>query len=210
MKKIYLILIITLGFFQISSAQVDFGIKGGINYNSDSFQNVKDDIIKENGDGRTGYHAGIWLKVELPLDFYFRPEIVYTDLGTEITYLAANSQTLNSSTAVTTDFDFQKIDVPVLFGKNLFNLVNVFVGPSFQYIIDSDFSFDNLEKDEIDNFTVGIQLGTGVEFGPIGIDVRWERGFNDTETRFLDKSTNTNVEFDTRVNQIIVGLSLKF
>ena len=81
---------------------------------------------------------------------------------------------------------------------------------SFQYILDSGFDIENLEKDDIENITVGIQLGAGVELGSIGIDVRWERGFNDLETNFLDENSNTNIEFDTRVSQIIVGLSYTF
>jgi len=43
--------------------------------------------------------------------------------------------------------------------------------------------------------------------GRLGIDVRWEQVFNDTESRFLDGTTN--VRFDTRINQIIVGLSYR-
>jgi hypothetical protein len=41
----------------------------------------------------------------------------------------------------------------------------------------------------------------------LGIDVRWERSFNDIESTFLDNSTT--IEFDTRVNQIIIGLSYR-
>lgn len=204
MKKIVLLLVLVFGVSQFSNAQAAFGIKAGINYNSDSFQNVKDDVIKENGEGRSGYHAGIWFRAKLPIiGLYIRPEIVYTNLGTEITYAS-----VGSSQTTVSDYDFQKIDIPVLIGKKLFGFGNVFAGPSFQYILDSGFDVNKLEKDDIENFTVGIQLGAGVEFGPIGIDVRWERGFNDVETKFLDGTTN--VEFDTRVNQIILGLSYRF
>lgn len=206
MKKIILLLVFAFSVIQYSNAQSDFGIKAGINYNSDSFQNVKDNVIEENGEGRTGYHAGIWLRAKLPvIGLYIRPEIVYTNLGTEITYTYTS---IGSTVATVSDFDFQKIDVPVLIGKKIFKFGNVFAGPSFQYILDSGFDAKKLEKDDIENFTVGIQLGAGLEFGPIGVDVRWERGFNDVETKFLDGTSS--VEFDTRVNQIIIGLSYKF
>ena len=193
---------LTLGLSQLSNAQAAFGIKGGVNYNSDSFQNVKDDVIS-GAESRTGYHAGIWVRAKIPIiGLYIRPELVYTNLSNEITYTSVGSS------EITTDYSFQKIDVPVLLGKKIFKFGNIFAGPSFQYVLGSDFDIQDLEEDDIENFTVGIQLGAGIEFGPIGVDVRWERGFNDVETRFLDGTTN--VEFDTRVNQIIVGLSYKF
>lgn len=192
-----------LGLSQLSNAQIVFGIKGGVNYNSDSFQNVKDDVIS-GAESRTGYHAGIWVRAKVPvIDLYIRPELVYTNLSNEIAY-----SSVGSIEATITDYNFQKIDVPVLIGKKVFKFGNIFAGPSFQYVLGSDFDIKDLEEDSIDDFTVGIQLGAGLEFGPIGIDVRWERGFSDIESNFLDGATE--VEFDTRVNQIIVGLSYKF
>ena len=78
---------------------------------------------------------------------------------------------------------------------------------SFQYILDQDFSISDIPNVEGDGFTVGLQFGGGIELGRLGIDVRWEQVFNDTESRFLDGTTN--VRFDTRINQIIVGLSYR-
>ena len=206
MKKIILLVVLAFVVNQYTNAQNVFGIKVGINYNSDSFQDVKDNIIEENGEGRTGYHAGIWFRTELPIvGLYLRPEIIYTNLGAEINY--AN---IRGTGATVSDYDFQKIDIPLLVGKRILKFGNIFAGPSFQYILDSGFGMENLEKDDIENITVGIQLGAGVEIGSIGIDVRWERGFNDIETKFFDKNSNTNIEFDTRVNQIIIGLSYTF
>ncbi len=206
MKKIILLAVLALMVNQYAKAQNAFGIKTGFNYNSNSFQDVKENIIEENGKGRTGYHAGIWFKAELPIaGLYLRPEIIYTNLGTEINYDGRGS-----TEATVSDYDFQKIDMPILVGKRILKFGTIFAGPSFQYILDTDFDIENLEKNDIENITVGVQLGAGVEFGSIGIDVRWERGFNDLETNFLDENNNTNIEFDTRVNQIIVGLSYTF
>ena len=203
MKKVYLIIALALGFSQLSNAQAAFGIKAGVNYNSDSFQNVKDDVIS-GAESKTGYHAGIWVRAKIPvIGLYIRPELVYTNLSNEIAYTS-----IGSTQATVSDYNFQKIDVPVLLGKKIFKFGNIFAGPSFQYVLGSDFDIQDLEQEDVENFTVGLQLGAGVEFGPIGIDVRWERGFNDVESNFLDGTTS--VEFDTRVNQIIVGLSYKF
>ena len=52
-----------------------------------------------------------------------------------------------------------------------------------------------------------MQSGFGVEFGKLGIDVRWERGLSTSEAIFVDNTTNINI--DNRTSQIILGLSFR-
>ena len=190
---------------QTAIAQVDFGVKAGVNYNSESIKETGQDLF-EGAESKTGYHAGIWLRFKLPVvGFYIRPELIYTNLENELLYTAKKDQPTKP-----TSYNFQKIDIPVLIGKKFFGIGNVFAGPSFQYILNSDFSLNDIENVDTDGFTVGLQFGAGVELNNLGIDVRWERGLNTVESTFLNVSTNTNVTFDTRVNQIIIGLSYKF
>jgi hypothetical protein len=68
---------------------------------------------------------------------------------------------------------------------------------------------NDLNEVSVDNFSLGFQLGGGVELGRLGVDVRWERGFSETESVFLDTTTNNNFNFDKRVNQVIFGISYK-
>jgi hypothetical protein len=203
MKKIILIICLAFTFSQSTSAQIDFGVKAGLNYNSESIQETSEDLF-EGAESKTGYHAGIWLRFKLPIiGFYLRPELIYTNLSNELTY------TQNTSNPKNTDYNFQKIDIPVLIGKKFFGIGNIYAGPSFQYILSSDFSLNDISNVDTDGFTLGLQFGGGIELGNLGIDVRWERGLNTVESTFLNISTNTNVTFDTRVNQIIIGLSHK-
>jgi hypothetical protein len=204
MKKVLLILGLTLGLSQLSTAQIQFGVKGGINYNSDSFNNVKEDVFS-GAKGNAGFHAGLWFRGKIPIiGLYIRPEIVYTQLKNEVTYLPKGL-----TNGVSTTYSFQKVDVPVLIGKKFLGFANAFIGPSFQYIIDSGFGISTLEKVEISNFSMGIQFGAGIEFGKLGIDVRWERSLSDAETKFVDNQNGGDINFDTRTNQIILGLSYR-
>ncbi|MFQ3297617.1 MAG: hypothetical protein ACI9JT_002298 [Polaribacter sp.] len=198
MKKIFLMMSLAFACSQTATAQIDFGVKAGINYNSESIKETGQDLF-EGAESKTGYHAGIWLRFKLPVvGLYIRPELVYTNLENDVRY--KNN---------VTSYSFQKIDIPVLLGRKIFGIGNVFVGPSFQYILDSDFDIADISNVDADGFTVGLQFGGGIEIGNFGIDVRWERGFNGIESTFLDVSTNANVTFDTRVNQIIFGISYK-
>jgi hypothetical protein len=205
MKKVFLMMSLAFACSQTSSAQLDFGVKAGLNYNSESIQSVSEDVFT-GAESKTGYHAGVWLRFKLPIiGFYLRPEIVYTNLENELLY-----KIRETAPSQTTSYNFQKIDIPVLIGKKFFGIGNVFAGPSFQYILNSDFSLNDISEVDTDGFSVGLQFGAGIELGNLGIDVRWERGLNTVESTFLNVSTNTNVTFDTRVNQIIIGLSYKF
>lgn len=201
MKKIVFVLMLILC-SQVSSAQIQFGIKGGVNYNSDSFSNVSSDVFS-GAKSKTGYHLGVWTRAKF-LGIYLRPELVYTQLKNEVVY--SGDPMLQKSTSYT----FSKIDVPVLFGKKILGFANVFAGPSFQYVVSSKFGLSDITNVKIKDFSMGLQFGAGVDIGRIGVDVRWERSLSGVETSFLDNNiTNGNVNFDTRVNQIIIGLSYR-
>ncbi|MDY0779586.1 outer membrane beta-barrel protein [Tenacibaculum sp. IB213877] len=202
MKKLILMLFLVFGATQLSQAQLQFGIKAGINYNSDSFREVQEDVIDGGAESKTGYHAGIWLRAKIPaIGLYLRPELVYTSLKSDVTL---------NSTGAKTSYDFQKIDIPVLLGKKFLKIAYVHIGPSFQYIVDGDLDWDEVRDIKADGFTVGLQMGGGIELGKLGLDLRWERAFSDTESKFINNNTGTTTTFDTRVNQIIVGLSYRF
>ena len=202
MKKVLIAVLLFVGVSQYAEAQLQVGLKAGVNYNSDSFKDVSNDVL-DGAESRTGYHAGLWFRVKLPVvGLYLRPEIVYTELKNDVVYD-------NSTLARTTDFKFKKIDVPVLLGKKIFGIGNIFAGPSFQYILSSDFGLNDLSEISTDEFSLGIQLGGGIEFGRLGIDVRWERSLSSAEARFVDNTTNNGVNFDTRVSQIIFGVSYR-
>ncbi|MDP5091760.1 MAG: PorT family protein [Polaribacter sp.] len=198
-KRFLFIVVFTVGFVQLSNAQIDFGIKGGLNYNNNgdaTFSTAGNDLIN-GAQSKSGFHAGVWFRGKIPvIGLYLRPEIVYTQVKSEYVYN-------NISTA----YDFKKIDVPILLGKKVLGIGNVFIGPSFQYIVDDNFSFSGVTTDEFDKFSVGLQMGFGIELGSLGLDVRWERGLSNTEANFVDNNTNINI--DNRTNQIIFGVSLK-
>lgn len=189
---------LVLGFTQISNAQVAFGVKGGVNYNSNSIKEVQSDVFS-GAKSKMGYHAGVWLRLKVPvLGLYVRPELVYTNLENEVFY---------EFTQKTTSYSFQKIDIPILIGRKIFGIGNVYLGPSFQYILASDFEINDISSVDSKGFTMGLQFGGGVEFGNLGIDLRWERAFSNIESTFLSGAVER--EFDTRINQIIIGLSYK-
>lgn len=194
MKKTMLILFVLFtGFAATAQKGSGFGFKGGLNYNGngDFFDSAENAV--RSPDRNVGYHVGVFGK--LGNKIYLRPELVYT--STTSAYREG-------------DLKINKLDVPVLLGIKVLGPVHVFAGPAFQYILNS--KFDGVTFDDIENdFTVGLNLGAGVNLGKLGIDVRYERGFTENEINFINTNlTNlTGDRVDTRPDQIILSLSLK-
>lgn len=184
-----LFLIMVTSLFMEAQTAKGFGVKGGINYNSNGdYFNAIDNTYNDPS-GSSGFHFGLFGKIGSNL--YFRPELVYTSTKTNYN---------NES------FKMQKIDAPMLVGINIIGPFSVFGGPSFQYIVDSEFSgisINDIEK----NFTVGLNFGLGVNFNKLGIDLRYERGLSKNEATFVNKNITENSRIDTRPSQLILSLS---
>ena len=200
MNKRILVLSMALFFMAFyANAQSEFGIKGGLSYNSNG--NISDDsntFIENGGKGKSGYNVGIYGKIGLG-PIYLRPELVYTK--------TTSKYELNIGGAE--DYKIARLDMPVLVGLKLVGPLSVFAGPAFQYTLQNDFK--GIQYDRIDNdFTVGFNFGAGLDLGRLGLDVRYERGFNKNEATFIQANiggSNTVYRLDSRPEQVILSLS---
>lgn len=197
-KRILVLSIALLSTVFYMNAQSGFGIKGGLSYNTNgSLKNDVNTVIDNEGKGKSGYNVGIYGKIGLG-PIYLKPELVYTKTTSE--YI------LNSEAV---DYKIARLDMPVLVGLKLIGPLSVFAGPAFQYTLEND--FNDIQYDRIDNdFTVGFNFGAGLDLGRLGLDVRYERGFNENEATFIDNNTgSTTYRLDSRPEQIIFSLSYR-
>ncbi len=190
MKKTIVLCAFLLGAFVTSNAQIEWGIKGGVNYSSNGDLISEGQSIIDNPDSNVGYHIGLFSKFGGRI--YLRPELFYTQISSDY-----NGKT----------FKMKKIDVPVLVGLKVIGPLHVFLGPSLQFIIDTDLE-DITLGDVESNFTVGGVGGIGLQFGKLGIDVRYETGFTENQVAFLGEGVVGRL--DTRPQQIILGASFRF
>lgn len=189
MKNEIIVILFFVFIFQSSNAQIDWGIKGGLNFASASDIQINANEISPDANSETGYHAGVFLKFKATR-FYIRPELVYT--------VTKSSYDLST-------FQQGKIDLPVLLGFTLIKPISLFAGPSLQYIVDSDFdllSLGDFEKE----LTAGFNIGVGAEIGFFGIDARYERSFSNNVADF----SNFNGSLSTNSEQFIVSAFVKF
>ncbi|MFD1163255.1 outer membrane beta-barrel protein [Hwangdonia seohaensis] len=190
---ITLLFLVSISTATYAQTATGFGFKAGLNYNANGnyFESISSNA--EHPDRNIGYHFGVFGKIGKQV--FFKPELVYT---------STKSDYNNNS------FNMQKIDAPMLVGLKVLGPISVFGGPSFQYILDTDFKASNLSINKIENdFSVGLNFGIGLNFNKLGIDVRYERGLSNNEATFLDNNgINVDNRLDTRPDQLILGLSL--
>ncbi|PRX53224.1 outer membrane beta-barrel protein [Flagellimonas meridianipacifica] len=187
--------------FTFAQTGTGFGIKAGLSYNEngDLISSVGDagQNIIDGAEGKAGFHFGFWGKLDFP-KLYIRPELVFTR--------TQSSYTLDGSS---TDYSVSKLDLPVLLGYKIIGPLHVFAGPAFQYTLSNDLDGVNIQDVEND-FTLGLNIGAGVNLGRLGLDVRYERGFSENEAEFIsDNITNIQGRVDSRPAQVIFSLSYK-
>ncbi len=206
------LLIALLFFGSILSANAQFlnwGVKAGLNYNAngDLFL-VYDDVISDpfSSDQELGYHFGLLAEIKLPLFLYIRPELLYTH--TESSYAIEDGEA---------KLTMDRVDIPVLLGFRVFKIGRFFLGPSFQYIINTDLSSSeniaNIKTVSYDDFNIAAQVGIGLNFGRFGADIRWEASLLDSQGLFhvddID-SEDINVAVDTDSMQFLLSVYWKF
>lgn len=212
MKKLFLFLILFGSFLTVNAQFLNWGIKGGMNYNANGdliaiSENIASDPFSS--DEELGYHFGLLAEIKLPLFLYIRPELQYTH--TESSY---------SGEGTKAKFKMDKMEAPILLGFRFLGIGRFFLGPNFQYIIDNNLSasdnFEIISKGSSDDFSVSGQIGLGLNFGRFGADIRYETGFTDTQAAFLgevvDGSDNIPalVSVDSDPQQFILSVYWKF
>ncbi|SDC52705.1 Outer membrane protein beta-barrel domain-containing protein [Algoriphagus faecimaris] len=166
-----------------------FGVKAGMNYNTSGKYFRDAESVWKDPLGGVGYHAGVFYTMN-SYDIYLRPELVYTETRFNTGLI---------------DAEARRIDAPILAGIRLFRVINVFAGPSFHYTLDDNFLPDN-SSDFNSRLRMGYQFGMGVSLGPVGVDLRYEREFNDQKFKF-DRVFGQDQSF--RSQQIVLAVSLR-
>ena len=165
MKKIFLLIIVMACFLSQADAQVRFGVKVGMNF--DSFEDAK---VKNS----VGWEVGPMLQLMVPvIGLGVQPELLYISKkygGDGIGYF----------------------DIPVNLRYEL-NLVVVrpyFVaGPYFGFVVHADRDFENKINKEKTGW--GLNFGGGIELWKLQFEMRYSLGMNDIGLMGTDLKNNT-------------------
>jgi len=206
MKRIILISSLAILFLNLS-AQIDFGIKGGLNISNVKASEILTDDYRINpaASGNLGYHVGGFLRASM-VGIFIQPELYFSSLSSEF-----KVEDL-SGTGTADQLVKQKIgriDVPVLVGVKL-GTFRLGLGPVGSIIVSDKSDLNDITGYEatLKSATFGYQIGAGVDIWKIGIDPRYEGNLTKLGDH-LDIGGQT-INLDNRVRQIIISLGISF
>ncbi len=178
-----------------------FGPRVGV---SSSTLNIKDsDGYRFDSEGaQLGFHAGAFARISIPvIGIYVQPEVLFT----------SNSGKVNVNGPSVTDqirnYDFNRIDVPIMIGFKTAKVLRFNVGPSFSYLLSAKEDGTSI-KEDYKNSTIGYQAGIGLDLGPLLVDLKYEGNLS----KFGEQITiveGTSFNTDQRVNQFILSLGFR-
>ena len=223
-KKKLIIFKAFLILFMISSsatAQVEFGIKGGLNFNYANNETYLIEGWKKCSictlesqyfnifDKKTGHFFGLYSKIKFGR-FYVQPELLYAKINSEydLTY------TWNLLGQIINEFSENRIQIPVTVGIDLLQgKLSFFGGPAFNFISDVYFTENNENQSIADLYEkslITLQYGMSLNFGKLGFDFRINRGFGEKEIVYVEKVLGGNKNQIVRTDGLMTMLSAKY
>lgn len=187
----------------ISYAQfVNIGPKVGF---SSSKLTMEEAELIRSGASTIGFHAGAFVRISF-VGLYLQPEVLFTSSGGRIEVRDQVEDTFEEIQ----ELNYNKIDVPIMIGAKLGDVLRINAGPTFSYILKEDARSEGAVattqevSTNYENATVGYQLGIGLDIGKIVIDARYE----DNLSKLGDSVRFGNRTFDTdyRNSQYMVSL----
>jgi hypothetical protein len=197
-----LLILLLVAATQLASAQIKFGIRGGINSSRitlTDFNTPLYDIQYRKGD--LGYHFGVMSQIKL-LGVFIQPELLFTTAKNDVKYTSSTVDEFGKQ-------KFYKLDLPVIAGYKLGPL-KLQAGPVGTFLIKS--KSDLLDKYNIEETykgaTFGFQAGVGLELSSLLIDVKYEGNLS----RLGDgvEIAGQQFNFDQRMHQWIFSIGFLF
>ena len=223
-KKKLIIFKAFLILFMISSsatAQIEIGIKGGLNFNYANNETYLIEGWKKCSictlesqyfnifDKKTGHFFGLYSKIKFG-GFFLQPEFLYTKINSkyDLTY------SWNIMGEIVDEFSENRIQIPVTVGIDLLQgKLSFFGGPAFNFISDVYFTENNENQSIADLYEkslITLQYGMSLNFGKLGFDFRINRGFGEKEIVYVEKVLGGNKNQIVRTDGLMTMLSAKY
>lgn len=193
---------------QLSTAQVEFGIKAGISSYTlaqDAINIPDKDIKLSISDASFGHHAGIYTRIKL-LAFYIEPAVLFN--SNKVTYKLDQYGEGGIVNQLRSE-RYNYVDIPVLAGIKM-GPVRLQAGVVSHLFINSISDIVDVDgyQQKFQNATYGYQAGVGLDIRSIRVDVNYEGNL----TAFGDHITvdDTSYNFGSRPHRIVASVGYKF
>jgi hypothetical protein len=202
MKKLLLILTISVLTIAGSHAQIKLGLRGGLNFDKvtlkqDSYERYQIDYNRG-----MGFHFGLTSQIKI-LNLFVQPEFLFSTLTNEVTlndiqqfgYKEVGKQRFN------------KLDIPIQAGLK-FGAFKIGAGPVATMILSSKSDLLDQYEMQHNKATIGYQIGGGFDFDHFNIELRWEGNLSKLGSGV--RVGNHIYDFDQRINQVILTSAIYF
>lgn len=192
----------------LAKAQDSFqvGLKAGFNSSQYSTSDVKltmpnpPSFEQAKSDWQTGGFFGAYARLHLTGNLSIQPELYYIKKSGDVNYVTDEGTTK-------TTMNLYSWDVPILAHFKVIDLkaANIFciTGPVLSFNAKDKSDLPSGSVSEIKNATWAYQLGAGVEFWRLNLDVRYEWGLSNVS------EGATNVQFNQKTDMLTFGLGFR-
>jgi len=216
MKKILtlVMLFVAIGSYTLhAQGTTEIGLIGGLNYS-----NVSGDGIEDNS-SKLGFAIGGFLTFKLSEQFALRPEIYYTNKGTDLEFKESDSGTdYEYSIEAEGTISLNYIEIPILGVFSLNQNINIFAGPYLDYYLSGttevesketlrqytgsewvtetreESNSEDIESDDINSLGYGLTFGGEYLFGQFSIGARYSLGLSNIPDDADDELKHSNIQ----------------
>lgn len=215
MKKV-IILALCCAFFQVSTKAQTFkwGIRAGLStpdvkpgdLNPIEIKNNAQSFVLKVEDANYGFHGGLWARARFG-DFMIQPEVVFNT--NKVTYKSSNLLNGRTIDSLVRSESFQNLDIPFMLGYKLGG-IRFMAGPVGHLHISNSSELTNIAgfSEKFATIKFGFQAGLGLDFGGLGLDLRYEGNFS----KFGDHINIAGKQYDFAANpsRLIVSMAIGF
>jgi len=196
MKKLALIVLVTLSSLSLYAQKNGVGIKAGLSSTQVDFEGEQ--LVPS--DAQMGYHLGVFARFG-GVGFFVQPEVLFTQTTGQFLEISS----LSSVPPINYEAKFNRLDVPVMAGFRILKIIRVMAGPIASFNIDSSLKEAGTTVQNIDfkKATLGYQTGVGVDLGNLTFEGKYEGGLS----KFTENVGSYTA--DNRLNQWVLSVGFK-
>jgi hypothetical protein len=199
-NTIYTLLFVAATWPALSHAQsFSFGARAGANRGTHSTKvaNINEGVVQ------TGFTGGVFARAGL-LGWFAQPEIMFSQRNGA--FETPNGNFINK---------LNYIDINLMLGWSLFDIVRVNAGPSFMQLLTAaqekigGYNDPGFSKDYFNTSVLGLQFGGGVDLGKFCFDIRYDMTIGDVSSTRARLLTTNPKDYTTGSRQLIFTLGYK-
>lgn len=181
------------------------GPRGGVSSSRIKMDEIIDGSAFRGTDAITGWHAGAFFRMNLPLGMYLQPELLYSQTGGN--FLVESGEGTSTGT-----LQLHRFDLPVLLGFRFLGIMraNAGVVGNFMLGAQQDLLGERTSvKDRYKSPTMGYQAGIGLDLWKLLIDLKYEGSLSSIAGENI-RILGTDFSVDQRNPQWILSVGFRF